>query len=347
MRPGAAWVATRRVSWLVPTAACVALLAACAPGDERVANGVSTARVTADSRLEQGRAIYNFRCYFCHGYSGDAKTLAASYLNPPPRDFRAADVETLTAGRVAQAVRDGRDGTAMKPFRNLLRDDEIEAVALFVAREFVRDKRDNTAYHTAANGWPEHHRFADAFAFVRGEVKLDAPVESLDAAQLRGRRLFMSACVSCHDRAHVADEGPAWSARPLSYPRMGFVPGQANPPPVDAVSGASVYARHEVPPRLDGLSARERRGERLFRDNCAFCHGADGTGKNWIGQFMEPKARDLTSLDAATMTPQRLRDVIREGLPGTSMPAWRAVLAPAEIDAIGAYVRHAFLRRTP
>jgi cytochrome c oxidase cbb3-type subunit 3 len=27
-----------------------------------------------------------------------------------------------------------------------------------------------------------------------------------------------------------------------------------------------------------GLEARERRGEKLFQANCAFCHGADGTG---------------------------------------------------------------------
>ena len=25
---------------------------------------------------EHGRAVYNFRCYFCHGYSGNARTLA-------------------------------------------------------------------------------------------------------------------------------------------------------------------------------------------------------------------------------------------------------------------------------
>ena len=37
------------------------------------------------SRHQQGREIYNYRCYFCHGYSGDAKTLASSYLDPPPR----------------------------------------------------------------------------------------------------------------------------------------------------------------------------------------------------------------------------------------------------------------------
>ena len=293
--------------------------------------------------LELGRKVYNFRCYFCHGYSGDARTLAATFLVPPPRDFTRAD--TLAAPAIVEALRQGRDGTAMKSFRGILSDAEMAAVAGFVATEFVRDKARNTAYHTPENGWPGHQRYALAFPFVNGELKLDAPVDSLGAAQLRGRALFLSACVSCHDRAHVEDEGPAWSARPLSYPRMGFVPGQAPAVPVDAVSSASVHAKHDIVPRIAGLSPLERRGERLFQGNCAFCHGADGTGKNWIGQFMQPKARDLTLYSAGSMPPQRLRQTIRDGLPGTSMPAWRAVLRPAEIDAIGAYVARAFFRR--
>jgi cytochrome c oxidase cbb3-type subunit 3 len=128
---------------------------------------------------------------------------------------------------------------------------------------------------------------------------------------------------------------------------MGFEPGQPNTPPVDAVSSASVYAKHEVVPRVVGLNAQQRRGEALFQANCAFCHGGDGTGKNWIGQFMEPKARDLTAYSAQAMPPQRLRQVIREGLPGSSMPAWQAVLKPAEIDAVGAYVERVLFRPAP
>jgi cytochrome c oxidase cbb3-type subunit 3 len=177
-----------------------------------------------------------------------------------------------------------------------------------------------------------------AFPFATGALALDAPTDSLDAGQRRGRALFMSSCVSCHDRARVVDAGPAWSARPLSYPRMGFTPGQAPDLSIDAVSGASAYAKHDVVPHVNNLSAQERRGERLFQANCAFCHGADGTGKNWIGQFMEPKARDLSAYTARSMPPVLLRRRIRDGLPGTSMPAWRTVLAPGEIDAVASYV---------
>jgi cytochrome c oxidase cbb3-type subunit III len=296
---------------------------------------------------EQGRRIYNFRCYFCHGYSGDAETLAATYLQPPPRAFNQASVGELPRERIAQAVRAGKPGTAMASFATVLDAQEIEAVAVFVEREFVRERAPNTRYHTAANGWPDHERHAAAFAFARGEIALDAPDDALDAAQLAGRRVFMSTCMSCHDRARVADEGPAWSARPLSYPRMGFAPGQPNTPPVDAVSGASVYAKHEVAPTIDDLTPQQRRGQALFQANCAFCHGADGTGKNWIGQFLEPKARDLTAYDAQTMPAARLKRVIREGLPGTSMPAWQHVLPEPEIDALTVYLQRAVFRSEP
>lgn len=291
---------------------------------------------------EQGRAIYNFRCYFCHGYSGDAKTLAATYLDPVPRDFTRAGSPLLDAASIAAAVREGRAGTAMKSFRGLLGDAEIAAVAAFVEREFVQRQAPNTRYHTAANGWPDHERHARAFPFARGEIALDTPVEQLSAAQVDGRRLFMGSCISCHDRARVDDEGPAWSARPVSYPRFGFVPGQPNTAPVDAVSSASVYAKHEVRPVLAGLTASQRRGEALYHANCAFCHGADGSGKNWIGQFMQPKARDLTQYSPRSMPLPRLTQRIREGLPGTSMPAWGSVLQPDEIDAVAAYVARAF-----
>jgi len=48
---------------------------------------------------ELGRKVYNFRCYFCHGYSGDARTVAASQLLPPPRDFTRADGPTWERGK--------------------------------------------------------------------------------------------------------------------------------------------------------------------------------------------------------------------------------------------------------
>jgi cytochrome c oxidase cbb3-type subunit 3 len=290
------------------------------------------------ARLDLGRQIYNSRCYFCHGYSGDARTQAAALLQPPPRDFTRAPA--LDAAAIRQALQQGRPGTAMASFAELLDSADIAAVADFVVAEFVRARAPNTAYHTPENGWPEHRRYADAYDFALGRLRVDTPETNLNEAQRHGLALYLSACVSCHDSG---DNTPLhWAARPASFPRPGIEVG-GRPiavPVVDAVSSASVYARHEQAPRLKGLSLRERRGERLFQANCAFCHAPDGSGRNWIGQFMEPPARDLRQLDAAALA--RLPDTIRNGLPGRAMPAWRDVLKPAEVAAVAAYVKRAF-----
>jgi cytochrome c oxidase cbb3-type subunit 3 len=296
----------------------------------------------AADRHETGRSIYNFRCYFCHGYSGDARTLAATYLVPPPRDFTLSTPDALTREAMLRAVTEGRAGTAMKGFAGILRPEEIAEVVDFVREEFMRRKAQNTRYHTADNGWADHDRHRAAFPFAVGEIALDTPFERLTPHQQRGKRLFLSTCISCHDRARTQDDSPAWDARPLSYPRNLYVPGDSAKA-VDAVTGASPYLKHEIPPKLANATPLERKGEALFQKNCAFCHGADGTGKNWIGQFMEPHPRDLTDPTfMRTMNREQLAQRIRDGLPNTSMPAWGKVLKPQDIEAIVAYVGRTF-----
>lgn len=292
--------------------------------------------------MERGRAIYNYRCYFCHGYSGDARTLAASYMSPPPVNFQAADPVQMDRRRILTALENGRPGTAMKSFKGILDSSEMAAVAAFVREEFVRRKALNTQYHTPENGWPDHERYRAAFPFAKGEIPLSQSWESLTRSQADGKRLYLASCISCHDRGAPAADDVAWDSRPLSFPRNNYS-FNAPAPKVDAVASASPYALHDIPPRSTGLDARQRRGERLFQANCAFCHGADGTGKNWIGQFLEPHPRNLR--DPAFMksaTRESLSHAIREGLPGTSMPAWKQVLAQRDIDAVVAYIDRVF-----
>lgn len=288
---------------------------------------------------EQGRSVYNFRCYYCHGYSGNARTLAATFLTPPPADFTRATPGTLQLERIEAAVRDGRPGTAMKPFREVIPETEIHAVAYFVFDEFVRRKATNTRYHTRENGWPNHDRYAAAFPFATGELSLTVAPETLTLSQRAGRRLYLGSCVSCHDRGKP-DGKLDWTSRPLSFPRHNYDHRQ---PELDATSSATPYHLHDRPPALAAPQPATRRGEALFQANCAFCHAADGSGKNWIGRFLEPPARDLT--DPAVMvgmTRDRLARTVRDGLPGTSMPAWREVLTDGQIADLVIYVDAAF-----
>jgi cytochrome c oxidase cbb3-type subunit III len=333
----------------------LALLAGCTDAPREAAQAaMAPAVASGDAAHELGRRIYNFRCYFCHGYSGDAQTLAATYLEPRPRDFQATAPGALSRQAMLAAVKDGHPGTAMRGFAGILQPAEMEAVVDFVRREFMTDKAPNTRYHTVENGWPDHARYAAAFPFATGKLALDAPVEGLTPAERAGRALFMTSCISCHDRAKVSEPGAAWESRPLSYPRNGFAPGDntytpgRGAPPVDAVTSATPYHLHDQAPALANPSAQERRGETLFQQNCAFCHAADGTARNWIGSFLEPHPRDLTADAAmATMTRARLAAAIRDGLPDTSMPAWKSVLTPAEIDALVAYIGRAFHKLAP
>src|SRR5690606_41085313 len=57
-----------------------------------------------------GRRVYNNHCYFCHGYSGDGRTLASRYLDPPPRDFSSLRPGELGREAMIAAVTDGRPG---------------------------------------------------------------------------------------------------------------------------------------------------------------------------------------------------------------------------------------------
>jgi cytochrome c oxidase cbb3-type subunit III len=331
-----------------------------------VAGATAHSPVDAGTQHERGRAVYNFRCYFCHGYSGDARTVAAGMLAVRPRDFTAARPGELSREQVLAALRHGRPGTAMASFAGTLSPAEMEAVAAFVVAEFVVGRRPNTRYHTAENGWPDHDRFRDAFRFVEEPSTLALPQDQLDEAGRRGRALYRSACVTCHD-AGGGDTAVAWDARPVSYPADGhdcvschdrvryperglerLAPpasyhGAAGLPPAGPGGAADLYSRHDRPVQLAGASAVVRRGEILYLKNCAFCHAADGTARHWIGRFLEPHPRDLT--DAAfrgRMDRARLVQRIEEGLPGTAMPTWRNVLDGDEIRAIASYMEAAF-----
>jgi cytochrome c oxidase cbb3-type subunit 3 len=239
-------------------------------------------------------------------------------------------------------VRDGRANTAMKPFVGLLSAVEIAAVVDFIRSEFIARKNFNTRYHTRANGWPDHDRHEAAYPFATGEIPLDTPWEQLTPSQRGGWRMYFESCISCHDRSQVSASTLKWERQALSFPTAepalpdGRMPAAGN-------ASDPAFVRHESPSRVGHLSGVELRGENLYLANCAFCHAPDGSAQHWIGQFLDPHPRNLTDPGAmAGVTPSVLRRVIRDGLYGTSMPAWGSVLSKQEIDAIVAYVMRVF-----
>ncbi len=311
------------------------LLSISIPGVE-----ISTAMAETENDTRNGRDIYNFYCYQCHGYAGNANTLASTYLDPPPANFTKAKRITLTRDSMLKTIRHGRPGTAMVSFDSVLNDREIENVVDYIRENLMTGNSSQLRYHTSENGWPHHDRYAAAFPFVTGEIPLETPWEELDKQQYAGKLLYINACISCHDHGKPGKSPPTWDIRAVSYPRDHYSHKVDN---IDAISGASVHRLHEKPPPVGNLSEQEMRGRRLYLDNCAFCHAPDGTAKNWIGSFLDPSPRNFAAGDfISSLSTDELVKTILEGVPGTSMPAWKHVLSTAQVEDIAMFLKYAF-----
>jgi mono/diheme cytochrome c family protein len=83
--------------------------------------------------------------------------------------------------------------------------------------------------------------------------------------------------------------------------------------------------RHLVVPEtlLQSDQARDR-GRRLYLEHCALCHGDQADGRGIRRSALNKAPQDFTSRAwMRRMTPRRVFSIIREGSPGTAMPAWK------------------------
>lgn len=80
------------------------------------------------------------------------------------------------------------------------------------------------------------------------------------------------------------------------------------------------------------------RGAALFAEHCVLCHGerADGRGPR-RGSLSRPPADLRSPLWRASRDRDRVRQSIRDGIPGSDMPAWRR-LGERAVDDLTGYV---------
>ena len=89
----------------------------------------------------------------------------------------------------------------------------------------------------------------------------------------------------------------------------------------------------------------------LYRRHCAHCHGISGDGRGPTAGILNPYPRDYrpgvfkfkSTYTAAQPTDDDLRKTIKDGIPGTAMPAF-ALLPPDEVDALVEYVKYLSIR---
>ena len=89
----------------------------------------------------------------------------------------------------------------------------------------------------------------------------------------------------------------------------------------------------------------------LYREHCAHCHGVTGDGMGPTAAFLNPYPRDYrpgvfkfkSTERADKPTHADLLRILRNGIPGSSMPSF-ALLSEPQIDALVEYVRYLSIR---
>jgi len=104
-------------------------------------------------------------------------------------------------------------------------------------------------------------------------------------------------------------------------------------------SAIRLASRHGIPPRpLDTKASNELGGAHYGLD-CGICHGVDGRAQTPSGEWMYPRAADLTSKQVQTYSDQELFWIINNGVKFTGMPGFGKLEAPDHIWGLVNYVR--------
>ena len=94
-----------------------------------------------------------------------------------------------------------------------------------------------------------------------------------------------------------------------------------------------------------GTDAQRESGKKLYLKNCSQCHGEKGDGEGYAAPHLRPRPRNFTTgkfkvrttPNGALPTHQDLVNIIRRGMPYTSMPAWPN-LADQEVSDLAYFI---------
>jgi mono/diheme cytochrome c family protein len=193
--------------------------------------------------------------------------------------------------------------------------------------------------------------------------QITLPRYQADLPAGQGRDTFAVACLACHSPRYVAIQPPMTAAKweenirkmvktygalvdeaqvPIiaQYLVTTHQPGEADAwktlagVAADAPVPQFFVASDEVK-NAAGHDEAFQRGRTLYASHCATCHGAEGRGDGASAATMLPRATDLTAHHYSAMA---LSTALWNGIPGTAMPAYRA-LPVDDLRALATFVR--------
>jgi DMSO reductase family type II enzyme heme b subunit len=145
-------------------------------------------------------------------------------------------------------------------------------------------------------------------------------------------------------------EEQIWQVIYFLYETTGHPPrvmeSHAAAPPTATPMSRLVAAAGTLGPRAAAAQAGDpAQGKRVYEIRCAGCHGTGGKGDGPAAELLVPRPRDFTAgkykirtVTSTLASDQDLFRIITDGMPGTSMPSWKA-LPEKDRWALVAYVK--------
>lgn len=117
---------TRRMS-VTRVATCVVLMGAMAG-----AGMLGSPAWGGDGDQAAGAKLYKQHCTLCHGPGGKGDGPVGASLQPPPMDLTSADVRGDSDEELLGIIANGKQGTAMPPWKGTLSEKQMQDVLAYI-----------------------------------------------------------------------------------------------------------------------------------------------------------------------------------------------------------------------
>lgn len=288
--------------------------------------------------IARGRQLFfEKNCYGCHRIEGMSTGTLGPDLSEVGKKWKSDYLlESVVEPRANSA-------TSFMPKFNLS-DDDVKALVVF-----LKSRRGMNFAETSLE------RYRARLGGAKPETATGLPTEVTGPALLaRGEQLIQQrACTACHKLGNqdggvapdlsfeglIKDE--AWILDHFRDPRL-RTPDSIMPSFGFAAGDFKAMAAY-----LSGLKTPPPAGspEDTYQSLCSRCHGQKGDGTGVVGLYLDPAPRDLTKPAFMNSKPEtRFVQSIKEGVPGTSMPAWGRVLGDDQVRGVLGYINQNFVR---
>lgn len=288
--------------------------------------------------VERGRQLFfAMNCYGCHRIQGLSDGTIGPDLTDVGRKWkldylwaRIADPKSVLATSI------------MPKFK--LNDDSIKALVVFLKSRKGRNFTET-----------EIQRFKVKMSGGESVVAALKPVEIKPSEMLRqGEKLVADrACTACH-KLGERDGGisPDLSFQGLIRDEKWIFDHFKNPRSTvaDSTMPAFRFTDDEFKAMTTYLLSLKTppvlsTPEATYKALCLRCHGEKGDGLGPIAEHLDPAPRDLTKVGFMnSKSMERLMASVRNGVGGTSMPAWGRILDEARAKSLLDYIQTTFTK---